>query len=191
MRVARLVILLLRSGADPNIQAVTRNATGEFQFEEVERKYPLTLLLRSHSTHHSPMDTVPNACSMDLFLSVVDIVAECMCTDVLQRVFYQYVDVGVYGVFCDNQCPLFQRLYAKTTEPRKLLLICRQVIWKSSGYRLNTRCDELPLPTNVKKFIKWSWNYTVKLMQMCIYSVKNCLISFMWGYISPMGHSDK
>ena len=149
-------MLLLRSGADANREAEARQLAGQYQFVEIERKYPLTLLLRSHSTHHSLIDTVPDTRNMDAYLNAVDILSQCMCTAALQRVFYQYCDIGVYGVFCGNQCPVFQVLYVNTTEPRKLSHVCRLAIWKCAGRHLNNRCHELPLPTDIKKFIKWS-----------------------------------
>ena len=166
-----LLLLLLRSGADPNLPAEPSHSPhphhptppgggSQFLFYEADQKYPLTLLLRLHVYHHDDLTGLGSSSStdvvaMDTYLSTMEILCQCMKPSTLQRVFYQYCDHGFYGLFCESRCPVFQVLYKNSSCTRSLRHLCRLEVWKASRERLNRRVGELPLPRELRDYVMW------------------------------------
>jgi hypothetical protein len=151
-----LLLLLLRSGADPNIPAEPTQAPppGHFLFYDSDQKFPLTLLLRLHVFHHD-IPPMSSRIEINKYCELLETLCLCMRPAILQHVFYQYCHKGFYGTFCEAQCPVSRLLYENSTQTRTLSHMCRMTIWQACKERLNTRAQELPLPKDLIDFILW------------------------------------
>ena len=133
-------MMLFRAGGDASI---TNSA---FQ-------YPLNNLMKQHVYHHDPLHYGGVRADLKEYLQLMDIICQTMTHSSLNHVITAYRSSGFCGLVCEEKCDVYALLCSHYSETRCLKHICRLVIWKSMGSQFHCRYNDLPLPTELKKYL--------------------------------------
>lgn len=132
---------LLRAGAKPS----HKNRNG---------KLALKLLLESHVLHHDPTrhESI-TAGELTHFNVSVATLCSSMQQPHVHAVFSVFCESGFCGVICEPDCSVYTLLLRQCSQPRSLSHMTRLQIWMAMGSRFYDGCDQLPLPTEIQKYV--------------------------------------
>ena len=136
----RLLVLLLRSGGDVSIP------NSAFQ-------YPLNNLMKLHVYHHDPLHYGGVRGDLKEYLQLMDMVCQTMTHSSLNHVITAYRSSGFCGLVCEERCDVYALLCNHYSETRSLKHVSRLVIWKSMGSKFYSNYCDLPLPTELKRYL--------------------------------------